>query len=725
MQEGGTAKLVARWAALGALFLVTLTPLFVDNALFFPFITGKAFFFRTGVEAAVVAWTILAFLDREYRPRFSWIGAAAVAFVLWMFVADLFAVNVFKAFWSNFERMEGWMLLIHLLGFFFAASSVLRVEKKWRTWFLASLAVSVLVSLYALLQLAGVFAIHQGSTRIDATFGNSAYLAIYLLFNVFVAGWLAFTENRAWLRYSLLALAALEGILILFTETRGTILGLTGGLLLTGILVAITGSARSRRVALAAVAAIIVLAGGLYAVRNSSAVQNSPVLGRIASISLSDGTTRFTIWHMAFEGVAERPVFGWGQEGFNYVFNKFYDPSLYGQEAWFDRAHNAFIDWLSAGGVPAFLLYLSLFVSAFWLLWRRSGLSRAERIALTAALAGYACHNLFVFDNLYSYVYFFALLALIDSQAAKPLPRLESAPGLSADAGMTYALPIGAVVFVALVWTVNLPGFAAANELIAAITPAPDPSVQIGVFEDILRHPSFVAQEIREQLVSFAGAVAQDQQATLDQKQQAAMLAVTEMRKQVAAYPLDAREQLELAYAYSVAGDAPDALLAMDAAQALSPKKETILIQRGTLKWQTGDAAGAERDFDAAYALGPSFSDLAAYAAAGHVIANDRPGALAILAQRFGTTTVDNDVLALAYFRSKDWKDLIALWRLRLSGQDSAMNYFGLAASYAVSGDRADAMAVMRRAIVAHPEAAAQANAILEQLASTTAVFAP
>ncbi len=193
------ARQIARWAALGALFLIPLTPLLVANSYFFPFITGKAFYFRILVEVAVAGWAVLALLDKAYRPRFSWIGAAAVLFVVWMFLADAFAVNAAKAFWSNFERMEGWVLLIHLLGFFFAAGAVLRVEEKWRAWFLTSLAVSLVVSAYALLQLAGTLAIHQGSIRIDATFGNSAYLAIYFLFNVFLALWLALTEEMPWL----------------------------------------------------------------------------------------------------------------------------------------------------------------------------------------------------------------------------------------------------------------------------------------------------------------------------------------------------------------------------------------------------------------------------------------------------------------------------------------------------------------------------------------------
>ena len=132
MQAEGTAKQIARWVALGALFLIPFAVLVVANSYFFPFITGKAFYLRILIEFAVAGWAVLAFLDKEYRPRFSWISVAVVGFVVWMFIADVFAPNALKAFWSNFERMEGWVLLAHLLGFFFAASAVLRVEKKWR-----------------------------------------------------------------------------------------------------------------------------------------------------------------------------------------------------------------------------------------------------------------------------------------------------------------------------------------------------------------------------------------------------------------------------------------------------------------------------------------------------------------------------------------------------------------------------------------------------------------
>ncbi|MDD3531302.1 MAG: O-antigen ligase family protein [Candidatus Pacebacteria bacterium] len=718
MTNENTVKNIAKWTALGAFFLVPLTPLIVANSYFFPFITGKAFYFRILIEIAVAGWAVLALLDKEYRPRFSWIGAAVTAFVVWMFVADAFAPNAAKAFWSNFERMEGWVLLIHLLGFFFAASAVLRKEVKWRAWFLTSLCASLVISGYALLQISGSLAIHQGSTRIDATFGNSAYLAIYFLFNVFIALWLALTEKISWLKWSLVALAVLEGVLLFFTETRGAILALLGALALAALLTVFTAGKRARRFAVIGLTLLALASAAFYTARTSTFVQNSPALARIAATSYADGSTRFTIWQMALRGALERPLTGWGQEGFNYVFNKYYDPSLYQQEPWFDRAHNAFIDWLSAGGLPGFLLYLSLFGSALCLLWRHSELSRPERIALTAAVVGYAIHNLFVFDNLYSYIYFFALLALVDSQVARPIAKLERAPELDSSLGTAYALPVAAVAAIGLIWFVNVSGMQTASRLITAMTPtSAGIKANIAAFTDLAAHSSFAGQEVREQIVSFAAAVSQSTQATNEEKQQAVTLAITEMQKQVAAYPLDAREHLQLSYAYRAAGDGANALKEIESAIALSPKKEGFWIEAGALAWDIGDAKAAQTSFATAYKLGPQFPALAVYAAAGNLAVGDTAAADAILLKTFGTTEVDNDVLAVAYYRTKDWPRLIGLWKARATKPGAPVeSWFSLAAAYYMSGDKADAVATITKAVALYPAAAASGAAAIKQI---------
>ncbi len=730
MQDQGTAKLVLRWTALGALFLATLTPLIVVNSFYFPFITGKSFYFRILVEIAVAAWMALAFLDKAYRPRFSWIGIAAIAFVAWMFFADLTAVNVSKAFWSNFERSEGWILLIHLLGFFYAASAVLRVEKKWRTWFLASLAVGVVVSIHGIFQQLGVagFPIHQGSTRIDSSFGNSAYFAVYLLFNTFIALWLAATERYAWLKYALYSFAVIEAFLIFLTETRGTVLGLAGGLILSGLIAAFTGGKQWRRFALGGVAVVILLGGGLYAARGTSFVQGNHVLQRVSSISLKAGATRFAIWHMALEGFVQSPktvVFGWGQEGFNYVFNKYYDPALFTQEPWFDRAHNVPIDWLIEGGLPALLLYLSLFGSLVWLVFTRSEISRAERVFLLGGLAGYFIHNLFVFDNLYSYVYFFAILAFIDARVGRPIPWFERQPELSPNDAVAYALPMSAIAALAMVWAINIPSINACAELITAITPsASGAAANLATFQNLVQGRSYPSvQEVREQLVSFATQVSQDSTVSASVRQQFAQLAISQMQEQVAMHPGDARELLELSFAYGAAGNTSGALTAITNAIAASPKKESLWIQKALLEWNTGQVAQAQADFDHAYALAPQFQQLAMYAAAGDYAAGNAAKGDQLLSQAYGTTTVDNDTLALAYYQSKDWTRLIRLWQLRANKPGATVQtWFGLAASYYAAGQNAKSIALLQQIAKQYPEASSSVSAAITQIEHGTPV---
>src|SRR3989344_5047359 len=157
----------ARWVSLGSLLALALLPLIVTSGLFFPFITGKAFFFRVLVEIGFSAYAVLAILEPTYRPRRSWLFWIFGAFVVWMFIADLFAANVGKAFWSNFERMEGWVTLAHLFAFFVMAGGLFSELKRVRTFWLVSLAISGIVCLYGFLQLSGAITINQGGTRID------------------------------------------------------------------------------------------------------------------------------------------------------------------------------------------------------------------------------------------------------------------------------------------------------------------------------------------------------------------------------------------------------------------------------------------------------------------------------------------------------------------------------------------------------------------------------
>jgi O-antigen ligase/tetratricopeptide (TPR) repeat protein len=708
-------KAVARWAVYIPLFIIPFLPLYVANDLFFPFITGKAFAFRILVEIAACGYVVLALAEPKYRPRFSWTFVLYSAFVAWMFIADAFAVNPHKAFWSNFERSEGWVTLIHVFLFFVVTSAVLSVDKLWRSWWLTFISASALLSAYCLLQLSGAIVIHQGGVRVDGTFGNAAYLAAYLLFALAVTLWQGIA-SRGWLRYLLYALGAIQVILIFFTATRGAILGLVGAAAVGTLLWAFEAGGRTRKTAIGVFIAIVVLAGGFYMLRGTAFVKSDPTLDRISSIGPADLSVRTTLWKMALEGVATRPITGWGQEGYNYIFNTYYEPSLYAQEPWFDRAHNVFIDWLVAGGIPALLLFLAVLASALIALYR-GGATREERILLVAALVAYGIQGIVVFDNLFTYVPLAAILATAHAISSRPYKKIEALPAIS-EASAQMALPIAVVVAIAIIWVVNVPNIAAASELVRAISlTSNDISPNITYFQKALGEHTYADQEIREQLMMFASNVASQQQGASPALSQLLSFSISEMGKEVALQPKDARLRLEYALGYRVAGDYQDALAQIETAHELSPKKQTILLEQGFDYWQTNQFDKARDSFNAAYQLDTSFPALAAYAAAGDIAAGDATAGKQLLLEKVGTTTVDNEALILAYYNAKDYSDLILTLELQVRDQSgSAQSHFRLAAAYVAAGRIADAHAEIQKAVAEHPETAAQAAAFLKQL---------
>ena len=359
-----TMERALKYLIIAGIFFMPVIPFIVADSMFFPFITGKNFVFRILVEIIFGLWVLLALKNSTYRPSFSWVMVAVFSFIAIIAVADIFGENPFKSFWSNFERMEGLVGLLHLGAYFLVAGMVLNTKKLW--WWLANISVvaSVIMGIYGIFQILGDLVIHQGGMRVDGTFGNAAYLAVYMLFNVFItAVLLARWRGSSWVRYMYIGALLLQLYILFETATRGTILGLAGGMLLSAFLVAIFGREypRIRKASIALIVVVLLSTSALFAARNTDFVRNDMVLSRLASISLSAGSSRFTIWSMAIEGFKEHPVLGWGQENFNYVFNKYYKPSLYADEPWFDRAHDIFFDWLIAGGILGLVGYLSMF----------------------------------------------------------------------------------------------------------------------------------------------------------------------------------------------------------------------------------------------------------------------------------------------------------------------------------------------------------------------------
>lgn len=710
-----TIRDIARWAVLIPLFAIPFIPLYIADGMYFPFITGKAFAFRLLVEVALAGYVLLALMDARYRPKFSWTLVLYGLLTVWMAFANIFAVNVHKAFWSNFERMDGFVALVHVFLFFVILGSVLTVDNLWRKWWMFFLSSAALVCAYGLFQLAGMADIHQGGVRVDATMGNAAYLAVYLLFVIAIALWQAF-ESTGWLRHALFGLAFVSAGILFATATRGAIIGLVGAVLLGSILWMIEAGKKSRLAAGVVFLGILVLMSVFFIAKDTPFVQSDPTLARISSISVKDGATRFGIWNIALEGALERPLVGWGQEGFVYVFQKYYRPSLFEQEPWFDRAHNTYLDWLIAGGVPALLLFLGLLASAVLALYRKS-VSRPERIMLVCALAAYGFQAFFVFDNLFSYVGLAALLAAAHAASGKSIKKIDALPQVKGTEATTVAATIVGVVAVGVLWVVNVPSIVQAGSLVRGLSIGQaKPLEGYALLKEADKSGGLASQEVSEQLVNFAVSVKARPDIPLEKRVEIFTSALERMGKEVERIPADARLRTAYAAAFRAGRDYDNALIQSAESLAFSPKKQTLMLERGFEFWEAGRLQEARDIFVQMYELDTSFKGMAVYAAAGEIGIGNVKGGEAILMQNFGTPVVDEEVLIIAYYQAKRFDRLVAILELHRTKDQSVDTYIRLASAYVLAGQYGHARETAQEALNVHPEASQTITAFMAKI---------
>lgn len=628
-----TANKWLKYFIYAGIFVVPFIPWIVAESSYFPFITGKNFAFRVIVEIIFALWAILALRDKSARPEKSWILYSVLALGAVDILATVFGVNPYHSFWSNYERMDGCITILHLVAYFTVLISVFKDKVMW--FYLANVALlaNIYIAAYGLLQLAGKAQIHQSAARLDASLGNSAYLAVYVLFMIFIAGYLsvwAWSKNK-FLSIAYILLALIDIVIIYYTATRGAILGLIGGVLLTCLLLAIFKSGLTRKISGAIVIVVALLVVGFYSIRTTDFVKNSQVLSRFAEMSLSGGTvdSRLMIWNMSWQGFKEHPVLGWGPENYSMVFAKYYNPKMWPNEPWFDRSHNIFFDWLINAGLLGLIAYLAIYVSSLFYLWfgrRKEGekffsSSLVTKSLLTGLFAAYFFHNIFVFDNLISYILFFSVIAFIhclslDKETEKKVvvkKDYQNKKNREEEINILF-WGVTVIIIIALVsclYFINYKPYKVSKNLIKAISPVQITSVDNSakIFQQIFAANTFGSGEAREQLVSKTINVLNDSKNSDEIKTTFVKLTDEQIRASQTYFADDARSNLLFGSYLSAIGQADAGLAFLQKAQAESPKKQQILFELGAAYLRKQDANNAVRVIKEAYDLDPNYPE--------------------------------------------------------------------------------------------------------------------
>ncbi len=706
-----------RYIAIAGLFFVPFIPLFVAKSLFFPFITGKAFAFRFLVEIMFAAWAALAIRDETYRPKFSWVMVSVMAFLVVMGIADILSANPFKSFWSNYERMEGFVSLLHFAAYFVVAGSLLKTQSIWNKLLATSLGASAIMAIYSFLQLAGKITINQGGVRVDGTFGNASYLGIYMVFHIFFAALLLLRFNQNWQRIVLGVIALMDLVVLYFTATRGAILGLLGGALITLIYLAIKADkgASIRKVATTSIIALLLLVGAFFAFKNTHFVQKSPVLSRFATLSVSDLETqgRFYVWPMAWKGFLEKPILGWGQESFNFVFNKYYDARMYTQEPWFDRTHNIVLDWLIAGGAIGLLAYLSMFGAMLYYIWKAGNdfLPKQDKAVILGLLAAYVFHNLFVFDQIGSYILFFTLLGYVHSHTPEVATSLWGKASIKLRAlfekdGYEAIFESSiAILLVLVMYFVNYVPWKENKNLLAVLSSGnQSQTATLEVYKRPLASYNMGFPESLEHVSNAAISLAFNPNA--DQKLKDSLFAELDkdFQIQIAKVPDDARYRLFYGLFLSRYGWYGRALEQLQQASELSPNKQTIYFEMVNNMLLNGKTLEALATAKKAYDLEPNFTEakliygLTALASGDTALSNKLLGEIDRKALIF-----DDRYLTILVNLHK-YPEVIAVIKERIEKDPGNLqHHITLTAAYLQAGRRGEAIQTLQEMIVLDP----------------------
>lgn len=721
----------------------------------FPHVVWRGFLFRMAVEVMFGLWVVLALRVPRYRPRFSWTLAALSAWVALISFATVFGIDPERGFWSNYERMEGVIGLLHLLAYTVVAGTVLDRPQLWKALLAAFLVVCVIVCIDSMIQIWHAVQKQQGLYdgkpflqdvpqrfmgsvyfRIDARIASPVFLAAYLMFHVFAAALCAAGAGRRWVRWACVVLGLWCAVLLAFTGTRVAMAGLVvGTLAAAGTAALVHPSTRVRRVmrALAGGAALLVAMVVAVVLFDPPIVRDllpARFTGERIAINLGERTA---LWGIAWQAFLVHPLFGWGPESFHSVFDRFYDPALYGPEVpgWFDHPHNVFLSWLVAGGLPVLLAYVGVYVAAVAGLWK-CDLRLTHKCILTGLLASYALFNCFELDNLTSYVLFCSVLAFVHGKTARSPAVTGRVPGAAAMA-VAALLVAGGVGLV--IWQANVGPLGTA----IAVHDAHVHPVEI----DQHRQPRLALARALDGGPLGRGQVREllaKQVLTLDAtrwpqlRRDADQLASSELRAQVEAHPDDVRALFFLARFLARTGRPAEAVEYLERAHSLSPERQSLLLLLAEVYLALDRPRDAVSMLETFHQLTPRLRSGLVQCAVAGVWAGDRDFEKRMLdalrARQNGAAFAPDPQIIDALLQNRRAETVVELldplvdrWRAELRAEPTtalpdfvAPRFFALANAHLQLGQREAAARLLDEVARLHPASAERARAMLRQM---------
>lgn len=405
----------------GIVFAAGLLPVFIDWRLVYPLIVPKTLLFFGLIIISLVI-LLFHFLFRKGVHLFTWRCTPSLislcAFLLIGFLATIASINPTISFWGTLERMSGFSTIL----FFSLFALILYFAKDfsiYKAFFLGTILSGVYI--------AGYLFINIGFSRFSnellimqngGPLGNTTFAGSFLLFAAFFALFFSYREkNRVerllhsiffvfilicpvFLNYDvLLGRVDFQSIvadpLLLLGSAQTATLALWLGLCIFFIHQRVRTRVLRRGLLVSIYSIICVSVFLLY-------IPGSPVQN---AVEHSASSSRFLFWHIAEEGITERPLLGYGFENYIQSFYTHFDARSYlpefKSEIAVDRPHNYFLEMWYSTGTLGFLAYIGFWFFALYGLWVNRTVNEERRLVYTIffpLLIVYHLQNMMAFD---------------------------------------------------------------------------------------------------------------------------------------------------------------------------------------------------------------------------------------------------------------------------------------------------------------------------------------
>jgi|Deesub1362A_J573_1020465.scaffolds.fasta_scaffold01479_11 putative inorganic carbon (HCO3(-)) transporter len=415
------------------LFLLPFIPIIVTPELIFPYISGKNFAFRIIVEFSFTMYIPLAICYKRYRPTITPLLISILLFTLIVGIADLQGVNPYKSFWSNYERMEGYITILHLALLFLLLRTFFRTHRDWKILLNLLVINGVVVCIYAIInpipmRITGFTEPFRG--RLYGTLGNPPFLASYLTLTVFLTSLLGYITKRFLFKCLYILAIILNLVVIYLTASRAATVALSSGMMVFFIAwLSSTKNELKKRLLIMGLLVTILIIVLILINKKGGFLNESMLYQRFANITSDPSVmSRLETWEMAWNGFKTRPVLGWGQENFICIYTVNKLPLTSVAYKFMDRAHNIIIDWIINVGIVGFASLLIVFWTSIYgltKLLKKGRIKKCEYLILVTAFLVYFIQNLFIFDTINTYLILFILFAYIDNLNSKEVTFLN------------------------------------------------------------------------------------------------------------------------------------------------------------------------------------------------------------------------------------------------------------------------------------------------------------